>query len=213
MRRLIRQHKGSRPFLITSRLDNDDTISPDYVQRVQRLFNCQEREVISFDRGYIWHRGRVYLHRDRCNPFVSLIEPTENFRSVWCCQHHRLPEVAPVRHVAGAPAWIQVVHEHNQRNRVRGFRRRTEEVCDNFALSPVVIPQKENQWRYAADKCVLDSLRAVREGAIRVLRPLARRYRDAPEVKILLSSHSQERDRNGKQRQGLPQIACPTPTR
>jgi len=173
--RIVREHLPDEPaYLITTRLDNDDAICRDFLERVQQQFNAQEREAINFETGYIWKHGRLYLCRDRTSPFASLIERYDRFRTVWCRPHLRLGEVASVRQITGEPAWIQVVHRDNVHNRVRGRRRPWWELNGDFALRHGVCAKRDNPVGYVADRCLLDGVRAARELGIRVVKPMLR---------------------------------------
>jgi hypothetical protein len=121
-----RNRRAPTSHLITTRLDNDDGLCVDFIQRVQAEFRGQRSEVINFTYGYVWRNGRIYWHADRSSPFASLIECTANIRTVWPRWHTRLSELAPIIQVADQPMWLQVVHGANVRNRTRGVRQPAE---------------------------------------------------------------------------------------
>lgn len=173
---------GERPsHLITTRLDNDDALARDFIETVQAAFRGQAREVINVTSGYIWRRGRVYLHRDRSNAFASLVERAPGAQTVWCRQHHRLAEVAPIRQVGASPGWMQVVHGGNVRNRVRGVRQPGEVLEGRFRINPPMPPPGESTLALQLDRRLLSPLRLGREAAIEGLRWVLGRRRCRPE--------------------------------
>ena len=114
------------PFLITTRLDNDDSLGTGYVERVQNVFQGQEREFVQFPIGLQSHRGHLYNVYWSGNPFLSLIErvqPDGKFQSVLCVWHSRVHKAGRVRDVITAPQWLQVLHEANVSNSLRGWPR------------------------------------------------------------------------------------------
>ncbi|MHC4949224.1 MAG: glycosyltransferase [Planctomycetota bacterium] len=120
--------------VITSRLDNDDAISRDYVEQVQATFRGQDVEVVNLAAGYCWHRGRIYLRRVPRGPFVSLVERVAGLRTIHGGRHADAATLGPVRQLDDRPSWIQVIHGGNVSNRLRGERRPIGELGDRFAL-------------------------------------------------------------------------------
>jgi len=109
------------PRLITTNLDNDDALSPDFMSRVRALSPEQGRVAIYVDNGLIVTTdGQSYVHRDPVNAFCSVSEPSDCAITCWADWHTNLPDHMSVLHDAGPPAWIQVVHGHNVSNRVHG---------------------------------------------------------------------------------------------
>ena len=64
-------------YLITSRLDNDDSLNKNYVNEVQSYFDSQDYLAIDIVDGYTLLTGdkvRLGLKKHLYNPFISLIE-------------------------------------------------------------------------------------------------------------------------------------------
>lgn len=159
----------STAYVITSRLDNDDAVSRDYIERIQQAFDRQNAEVLNFPRGLVWHKGRVYLHADPSNAFATLVEKRRDSGLLTVCArpHPKLSQVAPVRQLDSRPAWLQAVHGTNRRNRVRGWRAPAETMRNAFAIAPSVAWVESRGFGYHVDRWVLSGLRQAREGAIR----------------------------------------------
>jgi len=126
-----------KELLVTTRLDNDDALARDFLGRVQSALRnlaasreLRERCFINLDRGYVLCERRLYRSHQPSNPFLSLVERRQQaagsstgIRTVWCTEHKQAHEVAPIHHVQGSPAWLQVLHERNATNRLYVTRR------------------------------------------------------------------------------------------
>ncbi len=79
------KNRLTEPYLITSRLDNDDSLHQDFVKEVHSQFSKQEFRVIDFVEGYtlqVAPRVRFGQHSHVHNTFMSLIEKSENFKTI-----------------------------------------------------------------------------------------------------------------------------------
>lgn len=132
------QGLGDRPYLMTSRLDNDDALAPHYVESVQRAFRPRALEFLNFPLGYQLADGRVYLRPYLASSFVSLVERRRGGlpRTVHFTEHH-LVGAHPVRQLWTRPSWLQVVHGGNLANEVRGIPIRPDGARRRFRLQEV----------------------------------------------------------------------------
>jgi Putative rhamnosyl transferase len=168
----IAAHLDGAERLLTTRLDNDDALARDAVERLQAAIRPGPREFLNFPDGYVWHRGRLYAHSHPSNAFLSLSEPAAGFRSAWADPHEEAARVAPVRQLPGEPAWLQVIHEHNVSNRVRGRRYPADRVRASFALDLGPEAADEGAAGYWLDRVVGHPARVARDGAFRVAKPV-----------------------------------------
>jgi hypothetical protein len=125
-RKVAQSGIASSPYLITTRLDNDDAISRDYIASVQRAFRGQNREFLTFPFGLQSFRGHLYNVYWQSNPFLSLIEKVGeggNVTTVFCVAHDRVTERNSLKTVLRAPRWLQVIHGSNLANVLRGWPR------------------------------------------------------------------------------------------
>jgi hypothetical protein len=129
-------------WLLTTRLDNDDGLRRDFMKRVHDNLRFSHREALNFPNGIIYAGGKTYLHRDESNAFLSLIEPFEDFKTVLFVMHPDMVQLAPVRQIEGDPAWLQVVHDNNIRNRVRGWRVSVATALEGFAIAGEAAPRR-----------------------------------------------------------------------
>jgi GT2 family glycosyltransferase len=129
---------GEAPFLLTSRLDNDDALAPHFVAAVQGAFRPRPLEFLNFPLGYQLAEGRVFLRPYLASSFVTLVEQAGDgpWRTVHFVQHHLVGRY-PVRQLPSGPAWLQVVHGRNMANEVRGIPVAGSRAARLFGLSEV----------------------------------------------------------------------------
>ncbi|MGO8794720.1 MAG: glycosyltransferase [Candidatus Sulfotelmatobacter sp.] len=120
------RHTALAPFLdrraalITSRLDNDDAIRNDFMKEVQDSFSTDIPYFINFPKGYVLDEiNGIYLSHKKSNAFISLVEFSASPTTTLGVNHARASCLAPVKEIGSEPMWIQVVHKHNLRNKVR----------------------------------------------------------------------------------------------
>lgn len=106
--------------LVTSNLDNDDGLALDFSERITSLTTRDPRVVIYLSRGLIRTADDLFVRIDRRNAFCSVREPWESAVTAWSEYHNEFPRVMPALEVGGPPGWLQVVHDANVSNRVRG---------------------------------------------------------------------------------------------
>ena len=113
------------PLLLTTRLDNDDALSRDFVARLHTAVRNHglANGSYNFRNGLIRRGGALYALSHPRNAFFSWLEPiSDEMRTAPSIQHMTLPEIGPVHQIGGSPGWLQVVHETNVSNKVRGRR-------------------------------------------------------------------------------------------
>ena len=116
----------SSPYLITTRLDNDDAISKDHLATVQNVFRYQHREFVTFPFGLQSFQGHLYNVFWLSNPFISLIEKigaNGEFTTVFCVAHDHVGTANRRRTIIRTSQWLQVLHDSNLANSLRGWPR------------------------------------------------------------------------------------------
>jgi putative rhamnosyltransferase len=116
----------STPYLITTRLDNDDGLASHHLATVQNAFHGQDREFVEFPVGIQLFRGHLYTVYWPSNPFLSLIEKVEEgnrFTTVCCVRHDQVRTAGRVRSLIRPPQWLQLLHDDNLGNTLRGWPR------------------------------------------------------------------------------------------
>jgi hypothetical protein len=162
--------------LITTRLDNDDAISSDFLARVKaEAARFPDGTIINFREGIAFKDRRLYTAADESNPFTSLVEPASNAVTIWAAPHTELAERFPLQQVITDPCWLQVVHGENVANRIKGKRLADKAVLARFALGATVEVEPTGWMALAWDRFVLFPARRAREWAIVIAKTLMRR--------------------------------------
>ena len=111
-------------YIITSRLDNDDSLHENYVDVVQSYFNRQDYMAIDIIDGYgmqIGNKVRIGKMRHLYNPYISLIEKKENCKTVWHIGHAYWKYERNIFRVKNKPSWLTIIHKKNKANKFRGY--------------------------------------------------------------------------------------------
>jgi hypothetical protein len=156
-------------WLLTTRLDNDDGLHAEYVATVQAAQRFERAEVLNCPAGIILKANRAYLRRHPSNAFISLSEPYPGFQTIFSISRHlSAHEHYPVRQLSASPRWLQVVHENNISNRVRGWRIPVERAAKGFPALTDILPGigKENTLAIHVENMTLSVLRALRDLAV-----------------------------------------------
>lgn len=109
-------------FVITSELDNDDMLHQDYIKTVQDHFKPIHDLVIDLRRGYQLtilpgRKAVVNVYNAVVNPFVSLAESVDNFKTMLKERAHN-----SYRHYENFSVedskemYIQIIHQYNLMN-------------------------------------------------------------------------------------------------
>lgn len=125
------------PYLLTTRLDNDDALAKRHLARVEGAFSYQEREFIEFPFGLQSYRGHLYQVYWPSNPFLSLIERVQSgnrFTTVLCVPHNRVRTAGSVKSIWCSAQWLQVLHGSNLASALRGWPRLRSQSHPGFAL-------------------------------------------------------------------------------
>ncbi len=120
----IAQETKDIPYLITTRIDNDDSIHIDFINEVQKQFNQQEYRAIDFINGYSLQIEPKYLlgKKDQLfNPFISLIEKNENSKTVFYQDHRLWKRDKNVTQISKKRLWLSIIHQRNKINRFDGY--------------------------------------------------------------------------------------------
>lgn len=131
----IRDVTGIRAGLVTSaNLDNDDAIAANFLERARSIDWVRERSALTFANGLVRNDHSLREFRYPENPFVIVADrlEVENFTTCWSDWHNRLHRHVFMTVVEGGPAWLQVVHQRNVSNRVRGRLTNPSEHSPNF---------------------------------------------------------------------------------
>ena len=126
-KRLVEREAKSGDVCLTTYMDNDDMLSPKYVQKIQEIADDMNYNTfISFDYGKQYFTEidvttRIYYPN---NHFVTLVEGVENVRTCYGYGSHFYLEksgVAKVHHISDKDElmWTEVIHKDNVDNDVK----------------------------------------------------------------------------------------------
>ena len=110
-------------YILTTRLDNDDILEPDFVETVQAQF-CEREGVIDVEgRQFDTATGKYYTvdRRYPNSPFITLVEKGANPKTVFHKTHTDLhKDYKWSAYVKGKPLYTQVIHGNNLANKITG---------------------------------------------------------------------------------------------
>lgn len=104
-------------FIITTRVDSDDVVLPNFIDNIQKEFHYQHRLIIDHcGYNYDVRNNRMTFHRppETCpSQFLSLIERAD--RAIYCMHqaHSKMWLTAPVKTLED-PSRIFCIHSHSQ---------------------------------------------------------------------------------------------------
>ena len=110
-------------YIITSRIDNDDSISKHFIEEVQQHFKQQDFHAIDFISGYTLNIKPCMIGKKEhiFNPFISLIEKNENPKTVWFNDHNHWKKESRITQIQDKRVWMSVIHEKNKVNEFDGY--------------------------------------------------------------------------------------------
>ncbi|WP_238325348.1 glycosyltransferase [Lunatimonas lonarensis] len=105
-------------YLISSRVDTDDMLHKDFIQKVQEMFQRQSYEALNFNKGHIYDisTGVTSAAVHKYNPFISLIEKRTKagFKTVFHKIHIAYKDDPNLVKVGNYnPMWCMTVHGLN----------------------------------------------------------------------------------------------------
>ena len=121
---IIRQIiKAPKEYIVTSRLDSDDALGCDYIEKVQKNLYKKDNYFIDFLYGYLYDlkNNSLYFRKYKRNPFSTRVEKHDYFKTVRDCQHTEINKFGKVITIKTRKAlWCQIVHGGNVLNKVKG---------------------------------------------------------------------------------------------
>ncbi|WAT17036.1 glycosyltransferase [Aurantiacibacter sp. MUD11] len=159
-------------LLLTTRLDNDDAVSRDFIERIHRAgAEAADGTVLNFTNGLAMRSGAIYSARDQSNPFTTLVErePTAP-KTIWSAQHHQLSCKWNIVQVDAPPTWLQVIHGENVTNRVKGRMLSPQVLHQRFSIAPDIEILADHNLRVMIDNFVLYPFRTIRERVFLLLK-------------------------------------------
>lgn len=166
--RSARERVAPAPWLLTTRLDNDDAIATDFVARLHAAIETSPpvRGSINFRNGFVLNGDRLYAHTHDANPFFSWLEPWDaDARTAPTIHHLRIAEEGPTTQIEGAGAWMQIVHGGNVSNRVRGVWTPVAAAAGRFPAAALAGARDPGPMDRMAETLLRAPLRRARDAA------------------------------------------------
>lgn len=148
--------------IITSRIDNDDCIHKDYIDTIQKQFNNQDFMAIDVVKGYsLQISPEMMLGKKEhvFNPFISLIESTKNYKTVWQSDHNMWKTENRIVRITNKRLWMSIIHEKNKVNEFDGYDKVTwKDIKDDFIVSKAMSSSIEahlipyEKWKFLSLK-------------------------------------------------------------
>lgn len=149
--------EATKPYLITSRIDNDDCIHRSFIDEIQKQFNSQEYRAIDVLKGYSLLTNPLMLGKKEhvFNPFISLIEKNTNPKTVWLSDHNMWKKENRITRITDKRLWLSVIHDKNKINEFDGYGDvKWTDLREDFLVSPKIdsrlltdaVPQSKWQW-------------------------------------------------------------------
>jgi hypothetical protein len=159
-------------WLLTTRLDTDDGWNRDFVSVLQSNLRFNSRHFLNFPVGILLYDDKTFLYRHRSNAFISLLEPTDEFLTVYCEQHVYAERIAPISQLPEFPAFLQVIHRNNRSNKPRGVRvpRLLARVGFESIFGPAARVCEENEWSIVAYNIRVPLMWLLRDRAVTAVR-------------------------------------------
>lgn len=143
LKKCISAIPNKNPYLITSRIDNDDSVHKDFINEIQLQFKQQDYLVLDIIKGYsLQIRPTVMLGKKEhiFNPFMSLIEKNDDPKTIWYYHHNMWKKETRIKQVNHKRLWIAVIHEKNKVNNFNGY----DNVKWNKLKSDFVLSEEAN---------------------------------------------------------------------
>lgn len=166
---LARIGDDRRDVLLTSNLDNDDGLAVDYVARVQTAARgawAGHSIALNVTNGFVLCGDALYRHRHPSNAFTNLVEGYHAPRTVNTLRHMEIADHVPLVQVAGPGGWLQVVHDDNVSNRVRGIRVDRVEAARRFPAALMQNVTNPGIAELLIDRIIGGPMRGLRDRAV-----------------------------------------------
>lgn len=127
-------------WFLSTRLDNDDALSIDFTHCLHGIMqSLNETDLkpsdtlyINFPNGLQLFENDFYDFKDVTNAFVSLLERPDDPHTVFWVDHPAIHDMAPVIQAETSPLWLQIIHDINVYNYVRGEKIEIENYFEKF---------------------------------------------------------------------------------
>jgi len=141
--------------IITTRLDNDDSLSETFIEQVQSFIKNKSiiNGVVDVPNGYCLQIKPVAVLSatiQYSNAFVTYVEPYvsgDKLVTVMDKAHGEWAYSVKTDMITKQRLWMQIIHENNIVNKVQGIIVNSEEELQKFNLATRIVFQKSSLWQ------------------------------------------------------------------
>ena len=133
-----------KKYIITSRLDNDDMLHRLAIDKIQKNFREAKYLPIHLKRGYtlnLDNKNIFTLCKYDSGPFLSLVEKWDkkSVKTIYHKKHDEFIDDQGMVQIDKGRYWIQVIHERNLANQIRGIPILWKPSLRSFGIPPNII--------------------------------------------------------------------------
>lgn len=114
------------PYVITTRLDNDDGLGNRSIQTIQEHFKETDKLLLNLGSGVLYdthEKVMTKIKKSQRNHYTSLIEEKKSaaqMLTVFGFPHDRPPEEILIENIVLDRAWLKIIHDKNMKSRLKG---------------------------------------------------------------------------------------------
>lgn len=133
-------------YFVSSRLDNDDALRYDFIEKAHDLVNdygYSEKTILDFQNGYIYDqkRNQIFEKKIESNPFILLVEPkSQKYSTVFAFQHKEMKYHFNSVVSTDERMWSHIIHDSNLVNKVSGrsVYINSNQIRNSFGFEPKI---------------------------------------------------------------------------
>jgi hypothetical protein len=117
---------ATTPFVITSRVDNDDGLGKNYIRIIGEHFTETNKKLLNLTGGLLYDPDKkvmTQMKNSLKNHYTSLIEEQTSeseFLTVLGFPHDNPPAGVSIENIYGAGNWLKIIHERNLKSQLKG---------------------------------------------------------------------------------------------
>lgn len=137
-RQFLGDYLGNEKCVITTRLDSDDGLAKDFIEKTQNAVRPKRNEFIIYNSGIVWTEGRFFLKEYVAPPFISYVEYRDTMppATVFSVSTHAMALRCDNQQFSGETMWLMACHDRNLLNKAGDVGRELalEEVQEHFEV-------------------------------------------------------------------------------
>ena len=117
---------AATPYVITSRVDNDDGLGNNYVKIIREHFKETDNVLLNFTGGILYDLNKkvmTQMKNSQWNHYTSLIEEKkspEKLQTVLGFPHDNPPPDISIENISSKGNWLKIIHERNVKSQLKG---------------------------------------------------------------------------------------------